>query len=178
MIDTPEDKLYYGLNTCFDLHNKLRYEGENLENNWTAYACFNFIVTAWHLHTDWIDADEENRPKLATTKKGSKKTPANMMLVVYALRDITNYSKHSFLKKDAVKKKVITKIYPPIIGDWRSYFLDGPMIYVEINNSIYSMWDIRHIVLLYFDWIFNDDIPANQFPVEIQDHLKRCIVRE
>lgn len=178
MDDTPENKLYYGLNTCFDLYDKLKHEGDNLENNWNVYACFNFIVTAWHLHNDWLNNDKENRPKLATRKKEKPKTPANMMLIIYALRDITNYSKHSFLNKDSVGKRVITKIHPPIISDWAAYFLHGSMIYIEVDKSIYSMWDIRHIVLLYFDWIFNDDIPANQFPQGIEDHIERCLVKK
>jgi len=51
------------------------------------------------------------------------------------------------------------------------------MIYVEIENAIYSMWDLRYIILLYFDWIFDDTVPANQFPTEIQEHLKRCSIK-
>lgn len=171
----PDNKLSYGINTCFDLHNKLKYEGEKLEPDWNEYNSFNFIVTAWHLHADWLNADE-GRPKLAAQKKERPKTPANMMQVVYALRDITNSSKHFYLDKPSVNKKVVTNIHGRLIGDWASYFIHGPQIGIHIGNSYYSMWDLRHIVLLYFEWIFNDLIPANKFPVEIQEHLKRCLI--
>ena len=172
------NKLLYGLNTCFDLYKKVKYEGENLEkSNWNEYNSFNFIVTEWHLHNDWLNADRENRPKLATQKKEQPKTPPEMMRIIFGLRDITNSSKHFFLDENAVKKKVVTGIYAPMIGDWASYFLHGPMIYVEIENAIFSMWDLRYIVLLYFDWVFNDSVPSNQFPSEIQEHIKRCSIK-
>jgi hypothetical protein len=174
---TGDNRLLYGLTTCLDLHNILIYEGNTLENNWNEYNSFNFIVTAWHLYDDWLKSDWENRPKLSTKKKGQHKTPPNMMKVVFALRDVTNSSKHFFLNDESYNKKVVTGIHPPIVGDAASYFLHGPMIYIEIDNSIYSMWDLRHIVLLYFDWIFDDSVPAQNFPIEIQEHLERCIVR-
>ncbi len=173
-----KNKILYGINSCCDLYKKLKYEGENLECNWNIYNTFNFIVTAWHLHHDWLNRDVENRPKLATKKKEKPKTPPDMMKIVFALRDITNSSKHSFLDEDSVKKKVVTNIHAPLIGDWASYFLHGPMIYVEIQNAIYSMWDLRYIILLYFDWIFDDSVPANQFPTKIQEHLKRCSIKK
>ena len=170
--------MIYGVNTCFDLYDKLKYEGKNLENNWNAYNSFNFIITAWHLYYDWLNLDKANRPKLAAKKKNPPKTPETMMSVVNALRDLTNGSKHFSLKKKSADKQVVTKTYSPVIGDWAAYFLHGPMIYIEVGSYTYSMWDVRHIVLLYFDWVFNDDILANQFPKEIQDHLKRCIINE
>lgn len=169
--------LDYGLSSCLDLHNKLTCEGVTLENNWNIYNCFNFILTAWHLHEDWIDKDRTNRPLLSTKKKGQHGTPKRMMQIIWALRDITNSSKHFGLDKKANGKKVTTGIHKPLIGDAASYFLHGPMIYIEIEDSIYSMWDIRYIVLLYFDWIFNDSIPVIQFPQEIQDHIDRCIIK-
>ena len=99
------------------------------------------------------------------------------MKIVFALRDVTNSSKHFYLDKEASNKKVVTSIYPPIVGDAAAYFLHGPMIYIEIEDSIYSMWDLRHIVLLYYSWIFDDSVPAVNFPIEIQEHLERCVVK-
>ena len=175
---TSNERINYGINTCFDLYDKLKHEGANLENNWNAYNSFNFIITAWHLHNDWLHSDKINRPKLATKKKNPPKTPEAMMSVVNALRDLTNGSKHFHLNKKSENKKVVTKTYSPIIGDWAAYFLHGPMIYVEIDRSTYSMWDLRHIVLLYFNWVFDDTIPANQFPIEIKKHLERCVIKD
>ncbi|MFA5996426.1 MAG: hypothetical protein WC790_01745 [Candidatus Paceibacterota bacterium] len=101
---TSDNKLLYGLNNCLDLYAKLKYEGENLESNWNEYNSFNFIVTSWHLYNDWLKADSVNRPRLSTKKKEPPKTPPNMLLVVYALRDIANSSKHFFLNDDALNK--------------------------------------------------------------------------
>jgi hypothetical protein len=173
-----DNKLPYGINTCFDLFDKLKYEGDNLENSWNVYNSFNFIVTAWHLFDDWIDNDSENRPKLSTKKKGSRCTPSDMMQVIYLLRDITNSSKHFILMEKSIAKNVVTDVHPPIIGDAAAYFLHGPMIYVETADCIYSMWDIKYIVLLYFNWVFDDSITVTNFPSEIKEHVKRCSVKK
>lgn len=172
-----DKRLQYGINTCYDLYKKLMFEGSTLENNWNEYNSFNFIVTAWHLYDDWLKSDRENRPNLSTKKKEHHKTPQNMMKIIFALRDVANSSKHFTLNDASFNKKVVTGIHQPIVGDAAAYFLHGPMIYIEIENSVYSMRDLRHIVLLYFDWIFDDTVSVQKFPIEIQEHLERCIVR-
>jgi hypothetical protein len=170
------NKLLYGINTCQDLYEKLKYEAERLEKTWNIYDCFNFILTAWHLHHDWLERDSENRPRLSTKKKEYSKTTKEMMRVIHAFRDVANSSKHLRLKKGT--KKVVDEIHPREIRGWDAYFLHGPLIGISIGKSYFNMWDLRFLIMSYFEWIFDDSIPANQFPEEIKKHLERCVISE
>lgn len=170
--DTPH--FDYGISNSYDMFIKLHYEGEKLSEECNPYDCFNFFVTAWHLYDDWLEKDI-NRPKLALEKRG--RTPELMRNLLFVFKDLTNGSKHMTLKPKNYKKKVITKIYPPIIGSWRAYFSNKKEIYVTVDNYTYSMWDIRYIAIHYFTWIFDDSIPANHFPIKAQAHLERGLVK-
>lgn len=165
----------YGISCSHDMFIKLHYEGEKVSDECNPYDCFNFFITAWHLYNDWIEKDA-NRPKLALEKMG--RTKGDMLNLLYGFRDLTNGSKHMVLKSKSYKKKVIEKISSPIIGSWRAYFSRIPQIYITINRSIYSMWDIRFIAIHYFTWIFDDSIPATSFPKQVQEHLKRCGIKK
>lgn len=52
MTQKPSPRL--PLHTADDLFKKLRWEEERLEQSWSEYDSFNFIVTAHHLYFDWI----------------------------------------------------------------------------------------------------------------------------
>lgn len=174
---TPDNnKLPYGINTCQDLYDKLKFEAERLEPTWNIYDCFNFVLTAWHLHHDWLEVDKDNGPILSTEKKDCPNTTKEMMLVINAFKDIANSSKHFKLKKYSVNRKVVDEIHSPEIRDWAAYFLHGPLIGISIGKSYFNMWDLRFLIMSYFEWIFDDSTPANQFPEEIKNHLERCVI--
>ena len=53
----------FGLSTSYDLFQKLKHDSELLlrqrpetqdEQRLEEYEAFNFFVTAWHLHKDWL----------------------------------------------------------------------------------------------------------------------------
>jgi len=163
----------YGINNCYDLFLKLHREGEKVGENWHPYDCFNFFVSAWHLYDDWIQTDI-NRPKLALEKIG--RTAQSMKNLLLAIKDLTNGSKHMILKPNNFKKTVITCVYSHIIGDWRAYFMNEPQLYIAVGETYYSMWDIRCLIINYFTWIFDDSLPANHFPKEIEKHLESCLL--
>lgn len=171
--DTPH--FDYGISSCHDMFIKLHYEGQKLSEECNPFDCYNFFVTAWHLYDDWICKDP-NRPKYALEKKG--RTTTEMKYVIKAIKDLTNGSKHMLLKGGNYKKKVVTNTHAPMVGDWRSYFNNKPEVYVTIDNSIFSMWDIRYISIHYFSWLFDDSKAATVFPHEVQEHLQWCMIKE
>lgn len=153
---------------------KLHYEGHRIGEECEPYDCFNFFVTAWHLYDDWLLKDM-NRPKLALEKKG--RTTGSMLKLLLAFKNLTDGSKHMVLDKGKYEKKVIESVRPPRIGDWLSYFTNTPRIYIKIENSVYSMWDVRYLTTHYFSWLFNDSVPPTIFPQEIERHLNRCVIK-
>lgn len=161
----------YGIKNSYDMFLKLLYEGHKIGDECEPYDCFNFFVTAWHLFDDWLPKDI-NRPTLSLEKKG--RTPRAMSNLMLSFKDLTNGSKHMTLKESAYKVKTITDVSEPIIGDWLSYFTNTPRIYITIENSIYSMWDVRFLITHYFSWLFDDNASAKIFPDEVSNHLKRC----
>ena len=44
------------IDTCEGLFEKLKWDYKQLEEGWTEYRTFNFIVTAYHLYADWINS--------------------------------------------------------------------------------------------------------------------------
>lgn len=174
MDSTKQKNLHFGINDCYDLHNKLKFESDRLENNWNVYDFFNFIITSWHLYNDWLRKKDKIRPKWAIRKK--TKIPKEMMQVINATRDLANGSKHMELNDKSTAKKVIDVIHPPEIRDWYSYFIAGPQIGISIGQSYYSMADLRNLIMSYFDWIFDDSVPADNFPSEIKKYLEWCII--
>ncbi len=170
--DTPH--FDYGISSCQDMFKKLHHEGDRLSEECHPYDCFNFFVTAWHLNNEWIDKDV-NRPTLSLEKRG--RASKEMKKLIKGFKDLANGSKHMLLNPGNYKRKVVKNAHSPVIGDWRSYFSNKPEVYISVGDSTYSMWDIRYIAIHYFTWIFDDSVPATQFPKEIQDHLQRCINR-
>ncbi|MEA2095845.1 MAG: hypothetical protein U9P73_03990 [Candidatus Cloacimonadota bacterium] len=164
-------KIDYGISNCFDMYEKLKFEGKRLDSDWHEYNCFNFIVTAWHLYDDWLDNDRRCRPQLSIKKKN--KIPATMTNVLNAIRDLTNGSKHMVLNKKSVNKQVVTEVHSPEIRDMRSFMTGEAKVGIKIDSTYYSMWDLRYICLLYFAWVFDDNTPMNAFPPDLADHLDR-----
>ncbi len=165
----------YGISNSLDMFHKLLYDGHKLGNECDPYDCFNFFVTAWHLYDDWLPKDI-NRPKLALKKKG--RTSGALQRLLLSFKDLADGSKHMLLKEGKFRKKTLTSISLPLIGDWLSYFSNTPRIYISVDNSRYSMWDVRYIATHYFSWLFDDNISEHEMPKIIIDHLERCIINE
>jgi hypothetical protein len=157
----------FGLETCQDMYKKLKWEAQRLEDGWSVYDTFNFVVTAHHLYADWIDQCGS-----AAVQEKTRSLPAPAKMVLQSIADLANGNKHWKIEhKNTVKRQVVTKVYERLRGDWYAYFVAGPMVYVEFDGYILSMMTLMHQVLGYFKWIFEDGDIA--FPLELQNQLEQ-----
>ncbi len=158
----------FGLETCQDMYEKLKCEARRLENGWSVYDTYNFVVTAHHLYIDWIDNCGSPEAK---AKKFS--LPEHAKMVLQSIIDLANGNKHwKMTNEKTLERQVITKTHEPIRGDWYAYFVAGPMVYVEFGDYILSMRTLKNLVIGYFKWIFEDGDAV--FPHELQNQLELC----
>jgi hypothetical protein len=165
----------FGLKTPRDLFDKLKYDGELLlrvrkenveEQRLEEYEAFNFFVTAWHLYHDWLKkGTSPNKPKYALIKIEAANPDFNEIKNV--LRDIANGSKH-FELHDPAKVTVGERE----ISSWFSYFY-GPQFPIDTKSFHFLMYELVLLVLMYFDWVFDDTKPVKT-PSEITDKLDKA----
>ena len=159
------------IESCVDLFSKLKYEKSKLDKEWNSFDFFNFTVTAWHLHNDWLKNDKYNRPNLAM-RKIDQALP-QMKEVVSIARDLSNGSKHFKLDKPNMEKKVVEKIHAPEIRDWHSHFF-GPKYGISTKSAYYSTADFIYLLYEYLAWVMSDNQPAEVMPQKIIKHLDFC----
>lgn len=95
------------------MYEKLKWEAQRLEDGWSVYDSFNFVVTAHHLYHDWIKNCGSPEEK---AKKCSLPEPAKMIL--QSIVDLSNGNKHwKLTNKETLERQVVTKVYEPIRGD-------------------------------------------------------------
>lgn len=164
----------FGLANCFDLYGKLKHDAKVLlrerveseeEQLLEEYEAFNFFVTAWHLHYDWLGNDTIAKPNHAVHKM--KKAHPELKEVRHAIRDIANGSKH-FTHKDDPKISVGARE----VSSWDSY-LFGPQYPIETKTHHFLMYEFVFLVLEYFEWLFDDSAP-DTIPTTILDKLKEA----
>lgn len=80
----------FGLRTAEDLCQKLRPDYETLRRQVTSDAVFNFVVTAHHLLTDWIDKD----PSVDQAMKDKLRAKAQNSEALQMIRDLADGAKH------------------------------------------------------------------------------------
>lgn len=166
MTKSSKPPTRFGLETCLDMYEKLKWEAQRLEDGWSVYDTFNFVVTAHHLYVDWIDSCGSPEAK---AKKLSLPEPAK--IVLQSIIDLANGSKHWKLTRvKSLERQVVTKVYEPVRGDWYAYLVAGPMVYVDFGDYRLSMMELMHQVLGYFQWILEDGDIA--FPLELQSQLE------
>ena len=172
MLPSEGGKLHLGINNCRDLYEKLQLEHNRLciSQYTNVYDVFNFVVTAHHLHEDWLNKDEATRPKLACRKRD--KAPEGMKLMMKVVRDLTNGSKHMALNEKSTNKRVVEAIHPGEIKDWYSYFYE-PHFWIAVGRYYLSTPVLVELIMSYFNWIFDDSIPVDDFPVEIEEQLNK-----
>ncbi len=164
-----------GITSCHDLHQKLRIEGERLEGKWHAYDAFNFVLTAWHLYQDWLPGDKLGRPVYAPQKGDKHRLPQQMKLVLDVLRDLCAGSENFQVNLDAAQKRGIEETHSGAIGDWYAYFTHERIPGVTAEGDYYfSVRKLRNITHSYFDWVFDDEKPAQKFPGELLWVIWRC----
>lgn len=150
----------FGLITAYDLYEKLKYDAKLLlrdrpeteeEQRLEEYEAFNFFVTAWHLHYDWIVKNENISKPIYAVEKIKIAYPT-MKEVRHAVRDLANGSKHFVLDDPKVS------VGEREISSYTSFFF-GPQYPIDTETQHYLMDDLVFVVLEYFAWIFDDDAP-------------------
>lgn len=161
----------FGLETCQNMFDKLKWEAHRLEDGWNVYDTFNFVVTANHLYIDWIrDCGSQE------AKKKKDLLPKLAKMVMQTIIDLSNGGKHWRMTNErSLSRQVITIAPERGINDWHAYFIAGSMVYVEFDDYKLSMRQLRDLVLGYFQWVFEDEDVV--FPEELQDQLEACRIR-
>jgi hypothetical protein len=140
------------IDSCEALFDKLKWERQQLENDWTSsYTTFNFVVTAYHLYRDWIKRAGTNEQKLRL-----QTLPAQGKLLFDVWRDITNATKHWELNDRSQSLQVVNDITGPIIGDWDSFLFTGPVFYVRVGAALPSLPELASATIGCFTWILED----------------------
>lgn len=155
------------LHTCEDLFAKLEWEYTQLQHGWTEYCAFNFVITARHLYEDWVKSAGTKGQK---ARKGVIAAHANGGLLIRALRDIANASKHWELDKGNKPKQIVAEISSPEIADAHAYFITGEVPYIKIGRARPSMPMLAEMTVKCLDWIVNGS--GKVIPRAIEDELK------
>lgn len=159
-----------GINSSLEMYKKLKYESSRLENGWHIYDAFNFIVTARHLSEDWIKKDTLLRLPRTKINKSS-----DMDIVLDIIRDLANGSKHFQLEKKAAAKRIVSETHIEKEASWYSYFFHENIPGVTVDNYDYfSIRVLKILIIRYFDWVFDDSCPANNFPSDLSEAILYC----
>ncbi len=172
---TENRTLYFGISNCHDWYDKLKFEhGRLVASQYKEkYDILNFIITAYHLNDDWLSKDKGMRPKLANDKRG--KAPKEMQQIVRAIKDLANGNKHMVLDKANSEKRVVDTVHHSGFESSFYSFYFGPHFGISIGTNYYIFPTLADLIMSYFNWIFDDSIPANEFPVEVTEAIARAV---
>ncbi len=152
------------IDTCEGLFEKLKWDHQQLQDGWTEYCTFNFVVTAYHLYADWIDS-----AGALHQKRRKNKLPDCGKKLFFTLRDLTNASKHWKLDSKGEGKRIVSGVSGREIADWYSYFIAGPVIYVLVNGARPSLPELAELTLECLDWILQGE---DTFPPPLAEKLE------
>jgi hypothetical protein len=164
----------FGLSNSYGLFQKLKHDSELLlrerpetqeEQRLEEYEAFNFFVTAWHLHKDWLGSETIEKPIHSLSKIAA--AHPHMKEIRHAIRDIANGSKH-FALNEAPK----ISIGPREISCFYSYFF-GPQYAIDTKSFHFLMYELVGVVMEYFEWIFDDESP-DTVPAAILEKLEKA----
>ena len=164
-MEENQKNLRIPLNGCSALFEKLKFDFEELKQGPVEYKAFNFVITAYHLYQDWINAVGSTSAKI---KKDNLPDSAKCLFNVW--RDITNATKHWELNNSSLRRKVVEDVSNPVIADWHAYFISGPVIYVSVSGREISLSTLAEITIDCFEWILNDS--KSVFPEELKSSIK------
>lgn len=166
-----------GISSSPEMFEKLRHESTRLENGWHPYDAFNFLVTAWHLFEDWPRSDESR--SLSRRKRQRAKLPKSMNLVLDVVRDLVNGSKHFNLDPKPAKKRRVAEVHEGLESNWFSYFFHENIPGVTVDGGWYfSIRVLRNFVIRYFEWVFDNSQPIDDFPRELEEAILYCNIPE
>ncbi|MEZ7204771.1 hypothetical protein [Pseudoalteromonas sp. DY56-GL79] len=158
--------LRVGLHSCEELFEKLKWEYSQLQEDWSnSYITFNFVLTANHLYADWVTSQGT---KIQRQKVNRLPELGKQLFAV--LRDVANASKHWQLDRKSEKKKVVESVSKPIIGDWFSYFISGPVPYISVGEANPSLPELASVTIKCFEWILVSE--ELNFPIKLAEELQ------
>lgn len=164
----------FGLQTPYDLHEKLKYDAKLLlrrrkesaeEQRLEEFQAFNFFVTAWHLYKDWLQGASTDKPQYSQQK--ILEAALKFKEIKDVMRDIANGSKHFELNEPA---KVT--VGDREISSWYSYYF-GPQFSIDTASFHFLMYELVGLILAYFEWIFDDSAPRD-IPSKIVEKLEKA----
>ena len=162
-----------GIESSLDMFEKLKYESARLQKGWHPYDAFNFLVTAWHLFADWPNSDDSKA--LSRMKRHRRRLPEAMNLLLDAVRDLVNGSKHFYLEPAAADKRRVSEVHTgDEVGIYEWFFHeDLPAVTVE-KNWYFSIRVLNNLMIRYFEWTFDDSTPVKAFPGDLLDAILYC----
>jgi len=164
----------FGLTNAHELFKKLEYDYKQLlrhhqetdeDQQIEEYEAFNFFVTAWALHNDWLGSDIIQKP--AHSDQKIVEAHPHVKEIRHAIRSIANGSKH-FSLDEAPKVAIGARE----ISSFSSYFF-GPQYAIDTKSFHFLMDELAGIVMEYFYWIFDDNKPVS-IPTSILEKLKNA----
>lgn len=163
----------FGISNSADLFEKLKRDSLNLCTDWNPYDAFNFLITAWHLHHDWVKSDHPNA--LSRIKRRKVNLPKEMNLVLDIIKDLGNGSKHFKLDPEPASKRQVSEVHTGSEVGWYEYFFHENLPAVTANGNWYfSIRVLHNIVMRYFYWVFDDTSDSKNFPNEIIEAISFC----
>ena len=124
-----------GIESSVDMFEKLKYESARLQKGWHSYDAFNFLVTAWHLFADWPNSDDSRA--LSRMKRHRPRLPEAMNLVLDAVRDLVNGSKHFYLDPGAADKRRVDEVHTGEEVGFYEYFFHEDLPAVTVDKHWY-----------------------------------------
>lgn len=165
-----------GFVSSTDYYRKLLRDAEGLRGSWDAHDATDFLITSWHLFQDWSKSDPKT--SLSRSKRNRAKLPAQMNLVLDITRDLVNGSKHFQLDQSSADKRKISEVHDGLEANWFSYFFHENVPAVTVEGGWYfSVRVLHNILLAYYHWVFDDNQPLQNFPVEILEAIDYCNIQ-
>jgi len=98
--------------------------------------------------------EENGAAEIFVTKKN--RLPAPIKTIFQAAVDISNGSKHwKLTNKQSLDRQVVTNVAGPMIGDWWSYLIGGPMVCIDFEGYSASMMEFSELIVGALTWIFD-----------------------
>lgn len=146
------------LHTVEELFEKLKYDESRLEQSWSVYDTFNFVVTAHHLYIDWLQG---KRGATAEQAHRAHNLSDEAKIFFKAITEVSNGTKHWELTDPNKKEKqIIDEVTPPCIADYDSYIF-GEMVHFRFDGYYISIFAASALIIGYFEWmIFGKDRTA------------------
>jgi len=152
------------IDTCEGLFEKVKWDYQQLQNDWNEYHTFNFVITAYHLYDDWI-----KNAGSTVQKKRKEKLPQLGKKLFDTLRDITNASKHWQLNKQSRGRQIVEAVSKREIADWYAYFVAGPVMYISVDDARPSIPEIAGATIECLQWVLYGETIA--FPETLSKQL-------